>query len=374
MLIIWFLNFISLEPYLVNETNHEWWIAISDIWARYLIAFPGGAISSYALFLQREQFRNLGVSFMTKRLNFAAFSVGLYAITGGLIVPYAPVMPAILFNSDLFFSTTGLPVELFRALSGLLMAFFMLKILKVFDIEYQNYIHQTEKQKAITDERNMIARDLHDGMIQSIYAIGLHLERVRNMLLDREQNKIEQAEVEIQGVNKKLNDIIKEIRGYIKQLKMPGDQQISFKEEIEKLIKEKNINNKVHFSLQYNYTGDEPALSRTVQIYYIIKEALSNIIRHANATETLIKIDGNKDNLNIEIIDNGVGMKSVVEQIKLDENNFFKQGIKNMKYRAQSIGGKLNITSSEGKGTKIALRINCKRSGINEQKNKSTPG
>lgn len=361
ILLVWVSNFIFLEPYLVNKNNQEWWFAISDIWARYLLAFPGAVISSYALFLQRKQFYNLGVPRMTRTLKLAVVSVGLYGLSGGLIVPYAPVLPAIFFNSRLFFNTTGIPVELFRGLSGLLMAFFILKILQVFDIEYQNYYYQAEKQKAITNERNKIARDIHDGMIQSIYAMGLNLERIRNMLADKSNDKIEQSEAELQGVIKKLNDIIREIRGYIKQLQKSEEQIPDFKEQIKKLIVEMGTGQHMNLTVKYNYNGAGPPLSQTVQIYYIIKEALSNILRHAEATEGEVIVEGNNQEYFIEIIDNGKGMDE--SDYNTNEKSYFlKQGINNMTYRAQAIGGDLIIKSEKGKGTKITLHV--KNGGI----------
>lgn len=357
IIVVWIANFLVLQPYLVNESNQKWWFAISDIWARYLLAFPGAIISSYSLFIQKDQFKELGFFSMTKTLKFAVVSIGLYAITGGIIVPYAPVLPAILFNSEIFTHSTGLPVELFRGLSGVFMAIFILKILKVFDMEYQYFIQNANKERAILEERNMIARDLHDGMIQSIYAIGLHLERVRNLLSNKSKLSIEQAEVEVEGVVKKLNDIIREIRGYIKELKIPCTDKGNMREEIEKLIEEININKQLQIDFQYRFIGEDPPLSKTVQIKYIIKESLSNIIRHAQASEAIINISGNKNDLLIDVIDNGIGIEENNEYTNQDEAVLFKQGIKNMRYRAQAIGGKFCIESTKLNGTKISLHL-----------------
>ncbi|KXG44408.1 sensor histidine kinase [Tepidibacillus infernus] len=358
VLLVWFSHFIFLEPIFVDEKNQDWWFAISDIWARYLLAFPGGAISSYALFLQKRQFQSFGVPSMTRILYLAMGSVASYALAGGLIVPYAPVLPAILFNSDLFFHTTGIPIELFRGLSAFLMAFFILKILKVFDLEYQNYFYQAEKTKAVVEERSKIARDLHDGMIQSIYATGLQLERVRNMLLtDNKENKIEQSAIELQVIVKRLNDLIREIRGYIKKLKMPVNQEATMKEEIKRLIEEMDIKHELQILFQYDFQGEDPPLSQTVQIYYIVKEALSNVLRHANASKVMISVQGNRKKYEVEIEDNGTGMGNIEGYIEKEEPEFFRQGIKNMRFRAQSIGGSLIISSVKGVGTRLTLQV-----------------
>jgi signal transduction histidine kinase len=369
-LIIWSSNFIFLQPIFVNDKNQEWWFAISDIWARYLLAFPGGAISSYALYLQKKQFQSFGVPSMTRRLYFAMFSVASYALAGGLIVPYAPVLPAILFNSNVFFHTTGIPIELFRGLSAFLMAFYTLKILKVFDLEFQNFIYRSEKTKAVIEERSKIARDLHDGMIQSIYATGLQLEKVRNMLLtDNKENKIEQSAIELQVVVKRLNDVIREIRGYIKKLNMSESQEITLKDEIKRLIDEMDIKKELQIFYDYNFRGEDLPLSHNVQIYYIVKEALSNVLRHANASEVIISIQGSRRDYTVEIEDNGTGMENIISSIDKDEPEFLKQGIKNMKVRAQSIGGNLIISSVNGIGTRITLQVGDEVNMKNGQEN-----
>ncbi|OEG00110.1 hypothetical protein BHF71_06180 [Vulcanibacillus modesticaldus] len=356
LLLVWFTHFIFLQPFLVNDKNHDWWLAISDIWSRYLLAFPGGIVSSYALFLQRREFQRFGVPSMTRTLNFVIFSMVLYSIVGGIIVPYAPVIPALLFNSKLFFETTGIPVELFRGISGFLMAFFTLKILKVFDIEYQNYFYQAERQKAVMKERDMIARDLHDGIIQSIYGIGLYLEKIRSTLID--QNKdVKKVQKEFQEVITNLNAIIYDIRSYIKHLKTPKNVHHSLKEVINRLIEELNINEYLQLEFQYEYAGKELSIFKTVQIYYILKEAFSNILRHADATKASLKVIGNNENLLIEIIDNGKGIENVNSHFEKKDNYFLQQGLRNMKHRAESIGGELTIVSTLGNGVKITLLL-----------------
>jgi len=194
-------------------------------------------------------------------------------------------------------------------------------------------------------------------MIQSIYATGLHLERIRKFLFDHHGEKIAQADSELQIVIKKLNDVIREIRGYIKHLKIPANQQSTLKEQIESLLDELNIAQKTQFDLAYNYLGADPPLAKSVQIYYIIKEAISNIIRHSEATKAAILVQENKKEILFEITDNGKGISCLEDNSNNEESFFLKQGIKNMKYRAQVIGGKLLITSELGEGTKITLQV-----------------
>lgn len=356
MLGIWFSAFILLEPVLVNPGNHEWWFAISDIWSRYLLAVPGGIISSIALYLQKQDFENFGEPLMTKTLLLAVAALVLYTVVGGLIVPYAPVLPALL-NSDVFFKTIGIPVEFFRALSGLFMSVLVLYMLRVFDLEYHEFYLVVQKEKALSEERIRIARDLHDGLIQSIYAAGLHLERVRNLLAQQYGEASAPADAELQGIIKKLNRIIREIREYIHQLKMPVSVEVNLKKEIERLIEELNFN--ADLEIYADYLCDECtwSLSQTPQISFIVKEALSNIVRHAKATLATVTVDKRDGGLIIEVTDNGQGfnLTNVAE-----ENDCLKQGIKNMMERSKAIGGELSI-SAHSTGTKVQLLIRPER-------------
>lgn len=353
MLGIWFAAFILLEPFLVNPGNHEWWFAISDIWSRYLLAVPGGIISSIALCLQKQDFENFGEPLMTKTLLLAVASLVLYTVVGGLIVPYAPVLPALLFNSDVFFQTIGIPVEFFRALSGLLMSVLVLYMLRVFDLEYQEFYSAVQKEKALLEERVKIARDLHDGLIQSIYAAGLHLERVLNLLTQKYGEASAPLDAELQGIINRLNKIIREIREYIHQLKMPVSAEVNLKEEIERLIEELNFNENLEICADYLCDECTWSMLQTPQISFIIKEALSNILRHAKATLATVTVDKRDGKLVIEVTDNGQGfnLTNVVE-----ENDCFKQGIKNMMERSKTIGGELWI-STDSTGTKVHLLV-----------------
>ncbi|MBM4764735.1 histidine kinase [Bacillus sp. B15-48] len=357
---LWFASFILLQPIFVHEGNQEWWFAISDIWSRYLLAFPGGLLACWGLLSQKAKFKENNVESMIKTLQFAGLVMAVYAIVGGLIVQYAPMLPTILFNSDLFFTTLGFPIEILRGLVGLFMSVSIIRILKVFDLEYQVYLYHAEKTQALNEERNRIARDLHDGTIQSIYALGLQLEGMKHHLLKgfaiHEIPLAKRAEEDINNFNQRINGIIKEIRTYIKDLKHPLDTNITMTDEIQRLVNDLKIKNHVALYFHNDFTGESPSLSVSIQVYYIVKESLTNILKHAEATEVHLSVKGNSQNFEITIADNGKGFDKN-NFLNLGDSSLYHHGVKNMKYRAKIINGNLEIKSMKNEGTIITLVV-----------------
>lgn len=354
----WFSCFILLQPLFVNEGNQEWWMAISDIWSRYLMAFPGGMLACWGLIVQKKQFIDYDMDSMTRTLYFSAFSMVLYAVVGGLVVQYAPMLPTILFNSERFLTTLGFPIEIIRGLAGLFMSIFIIRILRVFDLEYQVYLYHAEKTHALNEERNRIARDLHDGMIQSIYALGLQLEGTKHIIAqDKETDDKpsgDRAEKEINHVIQRLNETIIEIRGYIKDLRLPLNSSVTMTKEIERLIDYLETDN--HFSIKYtnHFQGDSPTLPVSIQVYYILKESLVNIMKHADATEVSLSITGNKTHFEVVLADNGKGFEK--SSLGINDTSLYQHGIRNMKYRAKIINANLEIMSNQ-EGTTIKLNV-----------------
>ena len=353
----WVCSIMFLQPIMFYQGNQDWWVAISDITARYLMALPGGILASWGLLAQIKQLKDYEMHSMVNTLVYAALSMGIYSIVGGLVVQYSPTIPVIFFHSEQFFEIVGLPIEVLRSLAGLLMSFFIIRILKVFDLEYQVFLYHAEKTQVLNEERNRIARDLHDGMIQSIYAVGLQLEGTK-YYLTLDKPKVDKVEEEIDHVNQRLNEIIKEVRGYIKDLILPLKSNVVIADEIQHLIEELKISNHCTLKFFNFFKGESPSLSKTIQVYYIVKEALVNILKHAEASKVNITIAGNKDDFRVIITDDGKGFDN--NFISLKETGLYYHGIKNMKYRAKMLQGKLEISSKEEKGTVIKLIVNSR--------------
>lgn len=351
---VWIFFAILSKLIFFRHDNHDWLYLVTAI-GNYLLLIPAGLLSSYAIYIQKKQFSEFGVGFLTRYLTFTSISIIFFTIFHGLI--FDGQNPKVGTNiPPLMFHFSDLPIDSLRTLAGFFIGIFIFRILKVVDMEYQQFFYQAERSKVVTEERNRIARDLHDGMIQSIYAFGLHLESLRYALENGSEVSISETVMDLKQITGKLNELIAEIRGYIRELKIPVEYSPTLREKIEKLITDLNSALPVRVEFQYLYEGEEPSLPVTVQVYYIVKEALSNVIKHAQATEALILFLKVDSYLLVNVRDNGIGFG--FETVKNSVE--FTQGIRNMEYRANVIGGRLSIQSGVRQGTSIELRVPTK--------------
>ncbi len=202
---------------------------------------------------------------------------------------------------------------------------------------------------AVLEERERIGMDLHDGIIQSIYAIGLTLDYTRLQVIDESPAASERLEVAISG----LNEVIRDLRSYILDLQPARIQTDDLEVALARLVREFRANTLIDADLKIEkaavaYFSDQHA----TDLFLIAQEALANTAKHARATRVLISVRFASDqSVTLQVIDNGVGFKSE------SEPELLGHGLSNMSERARTFGGQLLIASGPGEGTTITVRI-----------------
>ena len=205
---------------------------------------------------------------------------------------------------------------------------------------------------AIIEERSRIGMDLHDGVIQSIYAVGLTLESARLLLAD---SSSETGQLLSHAINS-LNDVIRDIRNFILDLR-PHRFEGDLSKGILRLVREFQANAMVLVNLHLPsefVSGLPPAVART--IFMTTQEALANVARHARATHVSVEVrqqfNEQGDSLAVlTIADNGRGFN--VE----DQTQMVGHGLANMRVRAENLNGLFDLQSEPGKGTSIAVSM-----------------
>lgn len=208
-------------------------------------------------------------------------------------------------------------------------------------------LYRQKQQLAILQERERFGMDLHDGIIQSIYAIGLMLEDVE-LRLKTEPSAAERVRHAIAG----LNDVIRDIRNYILDLRPQRFQGRDLVRGLEELARELRANTFLTVNLTTDsLEADLLTPEQTVEILHVAQEALTNVRKHARATTVDIDLARDARTLSLIIEDNGVGISPAA----LDGQG--GNGIGNMRERARAAGGVISIGPGETGGTRVALHI-----------------
>ncbi len=195
-------------------------------------------------------------------------------------------------------------------------------------------------------ERQRIGMDLHDGIIQSIYAVGLNLEAAAD--------NVDENPADVQGrINRaidQLNDTIRDIRSYIFELR-PTRFSGDVAESLSGLAEEFRVNSLIETSIEVS--SNLPALTDEggSAIFHIAQEALNNIRKHARATSVGVGLCGQNGVVRLTIADDGDGFDTSFEY---PEEH---RGLRNMVSRARAAGGTLNVESAPRKGTRIQVDI-----------------
>lgn len=205
-----------------------------------------------------------------------------------------------------------------------------------------------QRRQAVLEERERIGMDLHDGVIQSIYAVGLTLEHCRLLMRENTQLAAKRIEQAIDG----LNGAIRDMRAYILDLRPRQLHNENLIKGIQRLISEFRINTlvDVNFKGSWEDLMDIPDAQATA-LFHICQEALANIAKHAQAREVEVKLWTTNDRAYLEIRDDGKGFST--HKVKMTLGH----GLSNMQTRAYNAGGDVEFISSPGSGTIITAWV-----------------
>jgi two-component system, NarL family, sensor histidine kinase DevS len=208
--------------------------------------------------------------------------------------------------------------------------------------------HRQSQQLTLLQERDRFGMDLHDGVIQSMYGIGLMLEEAQNRFETEAEGGKDLISQAIEGLRRTIHDI----RNYILDLRPQRFQGRDLREGLAELARELRAHSFLSIDIQVETEAVTQLLpEQTVEILHITREALTNVRKHARASQVEINVTSRSDALLLAITDNGIG---------LDPNlihNGAGHGLHNMQERAQALGGKIFFTRIESGGTRIQLEV-----------------
>jgi signal transduction histidine kinase len=212
-------------------------------------------------------------------------------------------------------------------------------------------LHEQLQRLAVVDERERISKDLHDGIIQNMYAVSLSLEDVPELMDDNRAEAAARVERSIDAILRSIQDI----RNFIFGLRPELLEGASIVDGLAALVDEYRHNTMIDLELRIPEAVTEPPAEITGQLLAIVSESVSNVIRHSRASRASLglTVSGHGDDLMLvlTIEDDGVGFDPA-GVVKLGH-----QGLANSRERAARIGGTLTIDSGPGAGTRIVVRV-----------------
>ncbi len=201
-------------------------------------------------------------------------------------------------------------------------------------------------------ERQRIARELHDSIVQSL-TNTIHKIEICTKIMDVDTVR---CRLELHVISKTIRDIIQEMRNIIYDLRPTSldDFQLDniLEKEIHKICKSEILN------VSYETLGESIELSpmMSLSILRIVQEACNNIMKHARAENVLIQVEYKKEKIVVRIEDDGVGF--IIDDIQnLKKEDGSGLGISMMKERVFLFAGRLELNSEPGKGTKILVEV-----------------
>jgi len=205
-------------------------------------------------------------------------------------------------------------------------------------------LNMQQRRIAVLEERERIGMDLHDGIIQSIYAVGLTLEHARLLMEDDAAKSSQRIEQAISDLNKTIRDI----RSYILDLRPRQLHDENLMAGIQRLVNEFRVNTLVEVNLRgiREDVQDLPE-AQALALFLICQEALANVAKHAHARHVEVNLWTSPDRVLLEVRDDGRGFEPQKTHLTLGH------GLQNIQTRAHNAGGDVELSSEPGDGTSI---------------------
>lgn len=326
-------------------------LAVGDVTARLLIALPGSLLVAFGLYRTSHLLAPVAGASVVRALRVATVAFVAYAVLAGLVSLPAPFPPATVLNGSVVLETFGIPVEVLRSIAGLAIAVAIIRSLELFEIETDRILAEARRRELLLRERERIGRDLHDGVIQAIYAAGLHLEQAS-------ADVDEDARARIATVMGELNRITGDIRSTIFDLRS-GELEARDAEAIVLAVADEL---QAHTLVELEVGSEglfRPRLTpdQADQLRNIVTEAFSNVLRHARASRVSVRMICTRRRFRLEIRDDGAGFDPTAASPPGRGRRGRAQGLPNIRRRAELLDADLEIESAPGQGTRLSLTM-----------------
>jgi signal transduction histidine kinase len=366
ILIVWGIGFLLVLNIRGDLQSRQ---IAADVYTRYSLGIPGAALAVWGLLRQRQRFIQMQMSSFGLDVTLAALSFGLYGGIGQLFASPSTVFPSAYLNAENFLQWFGFPIQVFRALMAASAALFITRSLRAFQVENRRRLTSMQEEqlatsrrleqvrgellhrtvKALESERQRIARELHDETGQTLTAIGMGLHALKGSIDTNPQRAVQQANT----IETLATNGILDLQRVVSGLHPPQLDDFGLVAALRWYARDCSERFRIPITIRLN--GNIPNLNpeiRTV-LYRIAQEAITNTIRHAQASMITVLLDCDERHLILAIEDDGCGFN--VEAAMDKKSSQPSWGLIGMIERAELINGDCQIISNSGRGTIIQV-------------------
>ncbi|MES0360695.1 MAG: sensor histidine kinase, partial [Anaerolineales bacterium] len=338
-------------------------------WTRYVLAVPASLLACAGLIVQQREFRMAGMARFGRDSLWAAIAFLWYGLAGQTFPMESPLPPSNLINQNMFLEVFGFPVQVIRAITAVLAAIFIIRVLRSFEVETRRRIadlqsarlEEAQRREALRGEmlrrivtaqeaeRQRIARELHDETGQALTAIGLGLRGVATSVEsdgDKSVQNLRQLEQLVEHSLVELQRLISDLRpSHLDDLGL-GAALRWYAGEIE---------NRLPLKVKVSVHEEVPDLSTEMKttLFRITQEALTNVIKHAAASHVKVTLTYDTEGVRLDVVDDGVGFNQSAMQLGRRPS----WGLIGMEERSTLLGGTFKVTSYPGAGTRVEIYI-----------------
>jgi len=386
---LWLFNVIAVLW--INSPCGNECVTAVDVLIRYFLAIPAALLAAWAMELQRRSFLSRGMTACAKDMHRAAFALLLYGVVGQLFTKSSFLFPSTFINGDLFQQLFGVPVQFFRATLAIAIAVFIIRALRAFELERQQRftianearlaaqeeIVATQKRaraetQALNEElkareelrgellrqvvtaqeaeRQRIARELHDGVGQSLTALGMGLAAASITV----QTNPEAGARQLTKLKEMSKQLLQEMSRLMAGLRPSSLTDLGLIPALRSQIQafETQSGAAVDFVVDGRVERIQSELETI--IFRITQEALNNIAKHADAEHVTVRVGFSDENIHLMVQDDGSGF-DIDEALRPDPNRHW--GLVGIQERVRIVRGDCIIDSQSDKGTIVRACI-----------------
>ncbi len=377
-------------------------LVAADVLARYSLAIPGSALAAWALLRERHDFHARGMSQYGRALVWAALAFIVYGIFSQLFTRPSLVFPSQTINTAFFLRTFGFPVQLLRGLAAIAITLTLGSALRAFELEGRLRLALANKARieaqaaaleaqqrrandvealnvqlrataqALQDretqleglvrqlvnaqegERQRIARELHDETGQKLTALAMGLAAVEQQAASEPQR----AAGLIRNLRELSDQAITELRNIMADLRPAQLDDLGLAPALRWYVSQYQARHpEIEVSLVAARGLPRLASQYETVLFRASQEALTNIARHAQATQATLTLSESNGTMRLEIRDDGVGFDADAPSRHAPGSGL---GLLGMRERVALVGGRCTIESQPGQGTRIIIELPSK--------------